>query len=385
MASDNFDSRYYSVANFESDQEQKLRNMEKCKEPEEEFKPALFVINLHSTSRYYYCGSTIEGTVVLELTHPRNTPGIMIVLRGESYVYWTGWENTIRGRGVYQKWSNARCGSSNKIINDLVVQLFGNNRTVDYIGAGRHEFPFRLQVPSDTTLPSSYTYDRPTSGSPTGCIKYTLEASFFQSQDVTYTTQVEIPVNEIANTNLPYLASPLSLSKTKSGCLLCCNIGPVSLSVKTNQGGYYPGDSILISLEARNNSSRRITAVQAVLKQKVIFHGYHIRNTHYSHYTGWQGRQRARMDHIPEIPVYTCKKKVMQMIEDFDVRTSREIYNWVDKPLLIPVTDPTVAQTITTCKNLEVSYELTVSLIIRHARNLSVKLPIIIGNVPPNY
>ena len=147
----------------------------------------------------------------------------------------------------------------------------------------------------------------------------------------------------------------------------------MSLSVKTNQGGYYPGDSILISLEARNNSSRTITAVQAVLKQKVIFHGY-LHNTHHSHRIG----QR-------QIPVYTCKKKVMQMIEDFGVRTSREIYNWVDKPLLIPVTDSTVVPTITTCKNLEVSYELTVSLIIRHARNLSVKLPIIIGNVPPNY
>ena len=110
--------------------------MEKYKDAEPEAEPALFVINLHSESGYYR-GSTIQGTVVLELTHPRKTSGVTIVLRGESYVYWTGWENTIRGNGVYQKCSNSRCGSSNKIINDLVVQLFGNNRTQEHIGAHR--------------------------------------------------------------------------------------------------------------------------------------------------------------------------------------------------------------------------------------------------------
>ena len=333
--------------------------------------PALFRINLYSGASGYHRGSTIQGTVVLELIYPRKTSGVTIVLRGESYVYWTGWENTIRGRGVYQKWSNYRCGSSNKIINDLVVQLFGNNRTLEHIEAGRHEFPFRIQLPLDTILPSSYTYDRPTSGSPTGYIKYTLEASLFQSQDVAYTTQVDVPVNEVVDTNLPYLASPLSVSKTKSGCLLCCNLGEVSLSVRTNQGSYYPGDSILISMEVSNNSSRRITAVQAILKQKVIFHGRHI--------------PQYAAGRAPQVDVYTRKSKVIQVIEDFDVRRSREIYNWVDKPLLIPGTDPTVVATINTCKNLEVTYELTVSLIIQHARNLSVKMPIIIGNVRPSY
>ena len=355
--------------------------MEKYKDAEPEAEPALFVINLHSESGYYR-GSTIQGTVVLELTHPRKTSGVTIVLRGESYVYWTGWENTIRGNGVYQKWSNSRCGSSNKIINDLVVQLFGNNRTQEHIGAGKHEFPFRIQLPPDTILPASYTYDRPTSGSPTGYIKYTLEASLYQSQDVAYTTQVDVPVNEVVDTNLPYLASPLSISNTKSGCLLCCNLGPVSLSVKTNRGGYCPGDSILISMEASNNSSRRITAVRAILKQKVVFHGRHIVSQYVRRDIPWYARRDPQYDRRghPQVDVYTRKSKVLQMIEDSDVRTSREIYNWLDKPLLIPGT----IATINTCKNLEVSYELTVSLIIRHARNLSVKMPIIIGNVLSN-
>ena len=231
-------------------------------------------------------------------------------------------------------------------------------------------------------MPASYTYDRPTSGSPTGYIKYTLEASLYQSQDVAYTTQVDVPVNEVVDTNLPYLASPLSISNTKSGCLLCCNLGPVSLSVKTNRGGYCPGDSILISMEASNNSSRRITAVRAILKQKVVFHGRHIVSQYVRRDIPWYARRDPQYDRRghPQVDVYTRKSKVLQMIEDSDVRTSREIYNWLDKPLLIPGT----IATINTCKNLEVSYELTVSLIIRYAHNLSVKMPIIIGNVLSN-
>ena len=221
---------------------------------DEDPNPTLFVIDLHGTP-VYQAGSTIEGTVVIELTHPRETLGIMITFRGESYVYWTGWENAIRGNRIYQKRSNYRCGSYNKIINDLAIQLFGDNRTLEQIAIGRHEFPFRFQLPSDIVLPRSYTYDRPTSGSPTGYIKYTLEASFVQSQNSAYTTNIVVPVNEIVDTRLPQLSSPLSVSKTKSGCPFCCNFGPVLLSVKIDQGGYYPGNLLLINMEARNNST----------------------------------------------------------------------------------------------------------------------------------
>ena len=340
----------------------------------EDSKPALFVI--HLATSVYRPGSLIKGTVELQLTHPRETLGITIELCGESYVYWTGWENTIRGNGIYQKRSNYQCRSSNKIFDDFIVQLAGDNRTMKRIAAGKHEFPFEFQLPSNIVLPSSYTYDKPTSGSPTGYIKYTLKASFWHSQNETYITKVDIPVTGLVDINLPHLSSPCQVSKTKSGCLLCCNIGPVSLSVKTDRGGYCPGDSIHISMEARNDSSRRITAVQAILKQRAVFRGHYIRN--YSRYR----YHYIRNYHPQNIEVYTRKSKIIRIIEDFDIGTNREVYNWVNKPLVIPATDSSVVPTITSCKNLEVSYSLIVSLIIRHARNLSVEIPIVIGNVP---
>ena len=340
----------------------------------EDSKPALFVVHLGTS--VHRPGSLIEGTVELQLTYPKETLGITIELCGESHVYWTGWENVIRGNGVYAKRSTYRCRSSNKIIDDRTVQLSGDNRTMEQIAAGKHELPFEFQLPTGIVLPSSYTYDQPTSGSPTGYIKYTLKASFWHSQNEAYITQVDIPVTGVVDINLPHLSSPCQMSNTKSGCLFCCNFGPVSLSVKTNRGGYCPGDLIYISMEARNDSSRRITAVQAVLKQRAVFRGHivrslsHLRSRSFNH------------QNIENIEVYTHKSKIIQTIEDFDIGTNREVYNWVNKPLVIPATDPTVVPTIASCKNLEISYSLIVSLVIRHARNLSVEIPIIIGNVP---
>ena len=239
----------------------------------EDSKPALFIINLDGTlvsTLVHQPGSIIEGSVELQLTYPRETLGITIELCGESYVCWTGWENTIQGNGVYYKRSNRQCRSSYKITDDL-VQLSGDNHTMEQIAAGKHEFPFKFQLPSDIVLPRSYTYDRPTSGSPTGYIKYTLEASLLHSQNESYITRIDVPINEVVDINLPHLSSPCQMSKIKSGCLFCCNFGPVGLSAKIDRGGYCPGDSIHISMEARNDSSRRITAVQAILKQKATF------------------------------------------------------------------------------------------------------------------
>ena len=41
---------------------------------------------------------------------------------------------------------------------------------------------------------------------------------------------------------------------------------------KTDRGGYCPGESIAISMEIENHSSRRINCVLASLKQKVVYY-----------------------------------------------------------------------------------------------------------------
>jgi len=65
--------------------------------------------------------------------------------------------------------------------------------------------------------------------------------------------------------------APLSNSNEKTLCCLCCALGPVLLSVTTDRGGYCPGESITISTEAENHTSRKVMVVQASLKQTVTF------------------------------------------------------------------------------------------------------------------
>ena len=78
-------------------------------------------------------------------------------------------------------------------------------------------------------------------------------------------------------------------------------------------------------MEARNNSSQRITAIQTILTQS-FFHGHFVQ----SHHAHLIGQQSIGAVGIYKIVVHTYKTKIIQMIEDIDIRTCREIYNWVD-------------------------------------------------------
>ena len=46
---------------------------------------------------------------------------------------------------------------------------------------------------------------------------------------------------------------------------------PISLSVKTDRGGYCPGESIALIMEVENHSNKRITSVEVCLKQMVVY------------------------------------------------------------------------------------------------------------------
>ena len=149
----------------------------------------------------------------------------------------------------------------------------------------------------------------------------------------------------LTDINTRQLTVPLSRSIEKTLCCLCCASGPISLSVKTDRGGYCPGESIAISTEAENHSNRRITCVRATLKQKVVYRG---------------------------APEYITGYKVIQRIEAYSSS------NWSNKLLRIPITAPS----INSCRVLNLLYVLTVSLGISRASDLQVTIPITIGNVP---
>ena len=202
---------------------------------------------------------------------------------------------------------------------------------------------FKFQLPSGLVLPTSFEGQ-------TGYIRYSLLSRINRSWKFDHTTTRAITVNETVDINTAQLVAPLSSSNEKTLCCLCCASGPLSLSAKTDRGGCCPGESIAISTEAENHSNKRVTSVRATLKQIVISYA--------------RGRS-----HI--------SGKTIQRIEGPGI-ASGATSNWSNELLPIPATVPSISS----CRVLNLSYVLTVTLGIHRAIDLHVTIPITIGNVP---
>ena len=331
-------------------------------------KIAAFTISLFGDNPAYAAGSNIEGKVILELNEPKKVQGICITLSGIAYVDWRE-DRPESGHGAHDhhhhrhhhhhghsQMNTIHYHDSQAIFNDIVLQLWGNGRDAQEIAAGKYEFPFKFQLPSDLVLPTSFEsgmlharLQRNARGH--GYIRYFLAASMSRPWKFNHVAKRAITVVETIDTNLPHLKQSLSSSNEKTICCLCCASGPISLSAMTDRGAYCPGESIAISTEVENHSSRRITAVQASLKQEIAFF--------------------ARGN-------YMHRTKLIQRIKGQGVEPGGTS-NWSNELLPIPATVPSIG---TSCRVLNVSYFLIVTLDIPGAIDLHVALPITIGSVP---
>ncbi|XP_065905680.1 arrestin domain-containing protein 3-like [Dysidea avara] len=298
----------------------------------------IFVITLAGSNPVYFAGSNIEGNVIVELSEPKKIQGISIVLSGQAYVHWTEQYSTDSGRSSYTE----HYSDSETIFNNIMIQLWGDGKQSQNLVAGRYEFPFKFQFPSDVVLPTSYEgYN--------GYIRYALTATMSRSWKHNHTTKKAITVNEIIDINTCRLVTPLSRSNEKTVCCLCCASGPISLSVTTDRGGYCSGESIAISTEAENHSNTRVTAVQATLKQVVVY--YAQRHSHSS-------------------------TKVIERIQGPGIEAGG-ISNWSNELLPIPATVPSIC-----CRILKLSYVLHLTVAFLYSLDLHVAIPITIENVP---
>ena len=213
----------------------------------------LFNINLSGDNQVYVAGAKVEGSVLLELLEPKKTQGISIVFAGTAYVHSVNdtrpYEPSSRDDTVLVYDSNTEV-----IFDDQLIRLWGNGKDSQELAAGRYQFPFKFQFPSNMTLPTSFE-------SCNGYIRYSLIATIQRSWKFNHTTTRALTVNEIVDINTGQLTSPLSSSNEKMICCLCCASRPISLSVKTDRGGYCPGESIALTMEVENHSNRRIICI----------------------------------------------------------------------------------------------------------------------------
>ena len=333
-------------------------------------KPTLFTITLSDNKAVYFAGSSIEGKVVLELAEQKKVQGISITLSAKAYVHYTKRES--EGSGSDRQSYTIYYADTQDIFNDVIIRLWGDGRTSQQIAAGKYEFPFKFQLPSDMVLPTSFESNH-------GYIRYSLTSRMQRPWKFDHVATRAITVNEVIDINTARLLAPLSNSNEKTVCCLCCASGPISLSVTIDRAGYCPGESIAISMVAENYSSRKITAVRATLKRTVVYYGKYQRHTvsgsgrhHHSHHhhSHHHHHFHGTADHAE------CKS--IQRIQGPGIEAGGTS-NWNNELLPIPTTVPTISNS---CRILNLSYALTVTLDIPNAIDLHVTIPITIGNVP---
>jgi len=192
-----------------------------------------------------------------------------------------------------------------------------------------------------------------------GYIRYMLAVRVSATSGQNFTAIKGITIISNIDVNAPTLLRPLSNSKEKTVCCLCCASGPVSMTVSTDRGAYCSGESIRINVDTENHSSRRIVEIIASLKQTVVFYGD----------PEWHGLFRNLMLSQLSSKTYRIDKII---------KTVYSSTNLQNISLLIPLIIPT----ITGCNSVQVFYTLKVTLVLRNALDLNVELPIVIGTIP---
>ena len=160
-------------------------------------KPKIFIITLDGNKPVYFAGSKIEGNVTLELSEPKIMQGISIVLSGMAYIHWT--EEPYRGtRENGRIHETLHYSDTETILNPMSVHLWGNGKDSTELAAGRYEFPFKYQLPSNVALPTSFEGRH-------GYVRYTLTATILRSWKFNHTTKRGITINETVDVNTRYL------------------------------------------------------------------------------------------------------------------------------------------------------------------------------------
>ena len=236
-------------------------------------------IELELDKKVHISGSDIKGDLVLIVSKQEKIKGINITLSGWAS---TGWEVYRLDRKVYSISSSLlfssreagkyrcrkdSCGDTEEIFKDTLLSLCDYGDVYQVIPAGVHRFPFQFWLPArcPSSFESQFGY---------GSIRYTLTANVLKASK-TKTMEWRVPVNDVVDVNLPRFIRPQTVSDAETVVGLCsCITGTISLSVTTDRRGYRVGESIAITIKAKNNSRSRVTATQVCLEQKATFNAY---------------------------------------------------------------------------------------------------------------
>ncbi|XP_072169370.1 arrestin domain-containing protein 3-like [Diadema setosum] len=309
-----------------------------------------FELVLDDNKDAYMPGDTIRGQVRIHLSAPKGyIAGLKVECKGKARTYWTKEteENDEKKVKVYQKkFTLFKVQSTLWGITVSGANIFSATRLE--LAAGNHTFPFQL------TLPSLHT--PPPIESKYGWVRYYLTAVIERPWKFSHKTRHYLCIWSIKNMNsIPSVFVPLSTIAQKRVCCLFCESGLFSMCVTVDKRGYCPGESILITVELSNRTSRDISSLSAVLTQHAEYNATNTREA------------------VMTIDTVIAKIK-------FEGYNAHATVTFDRTPMLIP---PVPANDFDACGNINVEYNLKVKArLCGSPSSVIVKHPITIGTVP---
>jgi len=285
----------------------------------------------------FYPGEIVSGYCLIEVKNDIWMKLLSIVLRGVAKVHWTESRNGTR-LGTYTEHYNAEV----EYVFEKIDLLGSNSEESNCVlREGRHEFGFSFDLPSDG-IATSFEGKH-------GSIRYYVKAEIFRHWTFNSKVKKAFTVIYPADINTSDYLIPSENSVEQVLCCWLCKSGPVSIDAKTDRSGYCPGETVMLSADFGNYSSRSI----------VPFARLHQVQTYFA-----SGKSRVRETKFTALTGLAV--------------TPGNRASWNSQLLKIPAVSPS----INNCCLLKVDYFIKVSLHIPGAYNVSLNLPIVIGTVP---
>ena len=311
-------------------------------------KPKDFRINLYNANQTYFAGSDIEGNVFLELSKDMiPVKSIKIQFSGTAEVHWS--EDFGENEKIYRN-SEGICRLTWTIWTNEDNPRQQAAASVG-LSAGRYEFPFKIQIPADLALLTSFEglY---------GVIKYSVIAGITRTRDtkMKHAIAERITVKDIVDTNVPDLIHLLSNFRQREVHTFWHTYGSVSLLMMIDKGGYCPGECITVNVKVENQSTTHIDAMHTSLVQTANYCGQYVNIF------------RRRNEKNRQV------RRIVQRIEGGGIPAGNTAH-WNNGILPVPVIPPTTdGQHI-----IKLSYTVDVTLTFHKADNVNMQIPVTIG------
>ena len=283
----------------------------------------------------------MSGTLFLTLDEAKDYKSVEVELFGGAHVHWTETRTVSTGQTTttYTVPYNAK----ETYVEQTNVMWNSEESPSGTIGPGTYSYRFEFTLP-----PNALASFKGQSGKIEYVVRGRVRTGHLLQRDPR--TEVQIRVNAIRDVNLPEFAvSAHQTAQKQVGC--CCFASNLEQTADVSRTGFSIGSNVPVTVNVVNGTSRRIR-MRASIKKMVIYYA--------------QGNTRGE------------RKKLVSVVSP-DIAPHSQ-HSWSVADLIVPSTELSFEG----CAIIKMQYIVKVTAVIPWAKNLSVSIPITIGNVPLN-